>query len=156
MYTNITYNTENADEKFREILRENDPRTFYSINEPDSITQNIESLLIIDEVSDQTLWKDMINKSFRLLSSTITKFEITNSHRFSYSEVLNTLLDIKKKTQINIHKQTIEISMLCVLLKVLTTLKNNDDTQLNGGNPAKNILSNLINEYTDYITNFPT
>jgi len=46
--------------------------------------------------------------------------------------------------------------MLCVLLKVLTTLKNNDDTQLNGGNPAKNILSNLINEYTDYITNFPT
>lgn len=151
MSTNITYNTENVDEKFREILRDNNPRTLFSANEPNSITQNIDSLLIIDDIPDETLWREMIDKGFRLLSSIITKFEITNSDRFVYSEVLATLLDIKKKTQINIHKQIIQISMLCLVLKVLTKLENNDNnTEL-----IQNTVGKIFNEYTEYISNFP-
>ena len=151
MSTNITYNTENFDEKFREILRENDPRSFFSINEPDSVVQNLNSLLMLDDASDQTLWREMIDKGFRLLSSTIAKFEITNSDRFVYSELLATLLVIKKKTHINIHKQIIEISMLCLILKILTQRENTDDnTKL-----MHEITGKIFNEYTEYINNFP-
>ena len=152
MSTNITYNTENADEKFREILGENDPRSFFSMNEPDSVVQNPGSLVILDYASDQTLWREMIDKGFRLLSSTIAKFEITNSDRFVYSELLATLLVIKKKTQINIHKQIIQISMLCLVLKVLTQRENTDDnTKL-----MHEITEKIFKEYTEYINNFPT
>ena len=150
MATNITYDSNNVDEKFREILRNNDPRNFFSTNEPHSVVQNVESLFIIDGVSDQNLSREMLNKAFGILSSIITTFNITNNNRFLYSEILNTLLDIKKKTQIDIHKQIIEISLLCVTLKIILGLENNEQNK----ELTKDISQKIFNEYTDYIEHF--
>jgi len=152
MSTTITYNKENVDDTFREILMNNDPCSFFSIGEPDTITQNIGDLLIIDEnLTDTTLFKEMIYKSFKLLSSTISEFEITSLNRTVYSEILVTLLDIKKKTQINIHKKIIEISMLCITLKVMISLNHNDKNK----DMIKKATERVIDEYVEFIKNYP-
>lgn len=152
MATNITYNTENADEKFREILRNNDPRSFFSINDPDSVCQIPSSLFILDENRPTPeIYREIINKSFRLLSSTIYAFELSNSGRFFYSDVLQALIDIKNHTENVNHLQIIEISMLCITLNVITSLeKTTENTEL-----SKNIAKQIFDEYVEFIGNFP-
>ena len=152
MSTNITYDSNDVDDKFREIVSDNNPRNFFSTNEPSSITQNVDSLLIIDDVSDQNLAKEILNKSFRLLSSTITTFNIKNNDEFKYSDILNILLDIKKKTQIEIHKQIIEISLLCITLKIMLRIERSEQNK----ELIKNISQEIFNDYVEYIKYFTT
>ena len=148
----ITYNIDQVDEKFREILRNNDPRSFFSVNEPDSVRQVPSSLFILDENRPTPeIYREIINKGFRLLSSTIHAFELTNSGRFVYSDVLQALLDIKKHTENVNHLQIIEISMLCITLKVITSIENTEEnTEL-----ARNITKQIFDEYVEFIGNFP-
>ena len=148
----ITYNIDHVDEKFREILRNNDPRSFFSVNEPDSVRQVPSSLFILDENRPTPeICREIINKGFRLLSSTIHAFELTNSGRFVYSDVLQALLDIKKHTENVNHLQIIEISMLCITLKVITSIENTEEnTEL-----ARNITKQIFDEYVEFICNFP-
>tara|TARA_B100001059_G_scaffold236805_2_gene290651 strand:+ start:7840 stop:8301 length:462 start_codon:yes stop_codon:yes gene_type:complete len=148
----ITYNIDRVDEKFREILRNNDPRSFFSVNEPDSVRQVPSSLFILDENRPTPeIYREIINKGFRLLSSTIHAFELTNSGRFVYSDVLQALLDIKKHTENVNHLQIIEISMLCITLKVITSIENTEEnTEL-----ARNITKQIFDEYVEFIGNFP-
>jgi len=148
----ITYNIDRVDEKFREILRNNDPRSFFSVNEPNSVRQVPSSLFILDENRPTPeIYREIINKGFRLLSSTIHAFELTNSGRFVYSDVLQALLDIKKHTENVNHLQIIEISMLCITLKVITSIENTEEnTEL-----ARNITKQIFDEYVEFIGNFP-
>jgi len=148
----ITYNTDHVNEKFREILRNNDPRSFFSINDPNSVCQVPSSLFILDENRPTPeIYREIINKGFRLLFSTINVFELTNSGRFFYSDVLQALLDIKKHTENVNHLQIIEISMLCVTLKVITSMENTEEnTEL-----SKNISKQIFDEYINFINNFP-
>ena len=148
----ITYNTENVDEKFREILRNNDPRSFFSVNEPNSVSQVPSSLFILDENRPTPeIYREIINKSFRLLSSTIHTFELSNSGWFAYSDVLQALIDIKSHTENVNHLQIIEISMLCITLKVITSLEETtENTEL-----ARNITKQIFDEYVEFIGNFP-
>ena len=148
----ITYNIDRVDEKFREILRNNDPRSFFSVNEPDSVHQVPSSLFILDENRPTPeIYREIINKGFRLLSSTIHAFELTNSGRFVYSDVLQAFLDIKKHTENVNHLQIIEISMLCITLKVITSIENTEEnTEL-----ARNITKQIFDEYVEFIGNFP-
>ena len=146
----ITYNIDRVDEKFREILRNNDPRSFFSVNEPNSVRQVPSSLFILDENRPTPeIYREIINKGFRLLSSTIHAFELTNSGRFVYSDVLQALLDIKKHTENVNHLQIIEISMLCITLKVITSIENTEEnTEL-----ARNITKQILYQYLIISTN---
>ena len=152
MFTNITYNTDHVDEKFREILRNNDPRYFFSVNEPNSVSQVPSPLFIIDENTPTAdMYNKIINKSFGILRSVIDTFELTNSGRFVYSDVLQALLDVKKHTENDNNLQIIEISMLCVTLKVITSMENTEEnTKL-----SKNISKQIFDEYINFINNFP-
>ena len=148
----ITYNTDHVDEKFREILRNNDPRSFFSVNEPNSVRQVPSSLFILDENTPTAdMYKEIINKSFGILRSIIATFELTNSGYFVYSDVVQALLDIKKHTENGNNLQIIEISMLCVTLKVITSMENTEEnTKL-----SKNISKQIFDEYINFINNFP-
>lgn len=97
------------------------------------------------------MYNKIINKSFGILRSVIDTFELTNSGRFVYSDVLQALLDVKKHTENDNNLQIIEISMLCVTLKVITSMENTEEnTKL-----SKNISKQIFDEYINFINNFP-
>jgi hypothetical protein len=144
----LQYNPEDIESKIKNIYRKNDPREMFSLEEPNSVSENISVKIMDNSVSDTEFNETLVKHAWKLYSEAFVAFEVIPIEKpFSIGNVLLLFGNIQNTLTKPKHKTLLNIIMKCCVLKAL--LSNNDNFE-----DQKTIVEDIIEEYIKYISTY--
>ena len=144
----LQYNAENIESKIESIYSKNDPREMFSLEEPNSIIENINAKIMDNNVSDTEFNATLLKHAWKLYSEAFVAFEVIPIEKpFSINNVLLVFGNIENNLTKSKHKTLLNIIMKCCILKALLLNSDNFEDQ-------KTIVEDIIEEYIKYISTY--